>query len=115
MKQSREYSWSLRHTPKGPLVPYMDGFTRLLSTQGYTQASVHLYTRLVADFSGWLKQKNVTKEEIAIEHTECYLRHRACQRRPRKGDLAALRRLLDLLRVMWWRRTLATPRRCNSY
>ena len=97
MKQSREYSWSLRHTPKGPLVPYVDAFTGLLSTQGYAQTSVHLYTRLVADFSGWLKQKNVTKEEITLEHTERYLRYRACHRRPRTGEVAALRRLLHLL------------------
>lgn len=97
MTQSREYSWSLRHTPKGPLVPYIDAFVGLLSTQGYIPASVHLYTRLVADFSGWLKQKNITKEQITLEHTERYLRYRASHRRPRTGDGAALRRLVHLL------------------
>src|SRR5207244_7958751 len=75
----------------------MDSFTGLLMTQGYAQTSIHLYTRLVADFSGWLKRKNVTKEEITLEHTERYLRYRACHRRPRTGDVAALRRLLHLL------------------
>ena len=97
MRQSREYLWSLRHTPKGPLVPYIDAFMGLLSTEGYTPASVHLYTRLVADFSGWLKRKNIPKEQITLEHTERYLRYRASRQRPRRGDGAALRRLVHLL------------------
>jgi len=32
-----------------------------------------LYTRLVADFSGWLSEKNITTEQITLEHTERYL------------------------------------------
>ncbi len=84
MTQSREYFRSLRQTPKGPLVPYIDTFMGLLSTEGYTPASVHLYTRLVADFSGWLKQKDITKEQITLEHTDRYLRYRASHRRRRK-------------------------------
>jgi len=118
MTQSREYSWSLRHTPKGPLVPYIDAFVGLLSTQGYTPTSVHLYTRLVADFSGWLKQKNITKEQITLEHTERYLRYRASHRRPRTGDGAAFDGwcICFTKKVsLRWRWRLALPRRCNAY
>ena len=98
MTQSHEYSWSLRRTPNGPLVPYIDAFVGLLRTQGYAPTSAHLYTRLVADFSGWLSEKNITTEQITLEHTERYLRYRASRQRPTRGDGAALRRLVHLLR-----------------
>jgi integrase/recombinase XerD len=97
MEHSRKYSWSLRRTPDGPLAPYVDGFVGRLSSLGYAATSAHLYTRLAADFSRWLKQKNVAKEEITPEHALRYLKYRARNQRPRTGDAAALTRLLDLL------------------
>jgi site-specific recombinase XerD len=75
----------------------VDGFVGRLSGLGYAETSAHLYTRLAADFSRWLKQKNVAKEEITPEHALRYLRYRARNQRPRTGDAAALTRLLDLL------------------
>ena len=57
MGKPHEYSTSLRRRPEGPLTPYIDAFLRLLSTQGYSRASILLYTRLVADFSRWLKNR----------------------------------------------------------
>jgi len=97
MEHSRKYLWSLRRTPDGPLAPYVDGFERRLRALGYAETSAHLYTRLAADFSRWLKQKNIAKEEITSEHALRYLRYRARNQRPRTGDAAALTRLLDLL------------------
>jgi hypothetical protein len=64
MECSRKYSWSLRHKPVGPLAPYIGGFIGRLSVLGYAETSAHQCTRLAADFSGWLKQKKVAKEEI---------------------------------------------------
>lgn len=98
MEQSSKYSWSLSHIPDGPLVAYIDSFTALLNEQGYSQSSAHLQTRLVADFSQWLKRNNVAVHEITLEHTKRYLRCRARHLRPRRDDTAALIRLLNLLR-----------------
>ena len=84
MEYSPKYSWSLQRTPDGPLAPYIDGFKERLCALGYAETSAHLYTRLAADFSGWLKQKNVAQEEITPEHTLRYLRYRARNRRPRR-------------------------------
>ena len=81
MEHSRKYSWSLRRAPDGPLAPYVDGFEGRLSALGYAETSAHLYTRLAADFSRWLKQKNVAKEEITSEHALRYLRYRARNQR----------------------------------
>src|SRR4030088_3613578 len=68
MECLRKYSWSLRREPVGPRAPYIAGFMGRLSVLGYAETSVHQYTRLAADFSGWLKQKKVVKGEIGPEH-----------------------------------------------
>src|SRR5260370_7316027 len=97
MEHSVKYSWSLRRTPDGPLAPYVDDFVGRLRALGYAETSAHLYTRLAADFSSWLKQKNVAKEEITPEHTLRYLSYRARNQRPRTAAAAPLPRLLHLL------------------
>ena len=79
MECLRKYSWSLRREPVGPLTPYIAGFMGRLSVLGYAETSVHQYTRLAADFSGWLKQKKVAREEIRPEHTQRYLKYRASE------------------------------------
>jgi integrase/recombinase XerD len=83
---------------EGPLVPYIAALAEQMRLQGYSKISVGNATRIVADFSGWLKQKNIAKEDISPEHTERYLRHCAHHRSLRSGDAATLRRLLNLLR-----------------
>jgi integrase/recombinase XerD len=98
MEESREYSRSLRRKPEGPLTSYLDDFSRLLSTQGYARTSISPRTRLVADFSRWLKKKNVTGEEITPDHADRYLGTRAGYLRPAGGDASTLKRLLELLR-----------------
>src|ERR1700746_2389701 len=95
MGEPHEYSTSLRCRPEGPLTPYIDAFSRLLSTQGYSRASILLYTRLVADFSRWLKNKNVSGEQITADHAGRYLRTRA---RTARGGASPLKQLLNLLR-----------------
>ena len=70
MEHSRKYSWSLRRTPDGPLAPYVDGFEGRLSALGYAETSAHLYTRLAADFSRWLKQKTVAKDILDRSSTQ---------------------------------------------
>lgn len=97
MEQSSKYSWSLSQIPDGPLVAYIDSFTALLNEQGYSQSSAHIQTRLVADFSQWLKRNKVAVHEITPEHSKRYLRCRTRHLRPRLGDAAALRRFLSLL------------------
>jgi integrase/recombinase XerD len=97
MRESCEFS-SSGWGAEGPLVPYVDVFTEHLKLQGYAKSSIGEVRRLVADFSEWLKQKKIAKEDISLEHTECYLRYRALHRRPKRSDVATLRRLLNQLR-----------------
>jgi hypothetical protein len=51
---------------EGPLVPYIAALAEQMRLQGYSKISVGNATRIVADFSGWLKQKNIAKEDISI-------------------------------------------------
>jgi integrase/recombinase XerD len=98
MTESYEISCSGRRGVEGPLLPYIAVFAERLRSQGYSKRSVGEASGLVADFSEWLKQKKIAKEDISLKRTELYLRYRALHRRPRKSDVATMRRLLNLLR-----------------
>ena len=41
----------------GPLGPYIDEFTTLLSGLGYAHSTIQKQLRLVADLSGWLEAR----------------------------------------------------------
>jgi site-specific recombinase XerD len=83
---------------EGPLAPYISSFTKSLDDQGFSLESSHVQTRLVADFSRWLKQTHAVLPTIAAEHIPRYLRYRARHRRHRSSDTCVLQRLLDFLR-----------------
>lgn len=82
---------------EGPLGKYIDCYAAELRAEGYAQQSAELQIRLVADFSQWLAKRRISTAQITAEHFQPYLRSRARYRRPRRGDLAALKRLLNLL------------------
>jgi len=98
MTGSYESLCSERRGAEGPLVPHVAVFAEQLRLQGYSKRSIGEANGLVADFSEWLKQRKIAKEEISLKRTELYLRYRALHRRPRKSDVATMRRLLKLLR-----------------
>lgn len=85
----------------GPLGPYLAAYAGQLHAQQYAQRSARERIQLVADFSRWLDQHRISVRELTPQHTTQYLRDRIQQgRRPRRGDAAALDRVLDLLRQM---------------
>ena len=98
MEPSSSRSWSLKCVLEGPLAPYISSFTKSLDDQGFAPESSHVQTRLVADFSRWLKQTHAVLPAITDEHIPLYLRYRARHRRRRSSDTCILKRLLDFLR-----------------
>lgn len=88
----------LSRTPEGPIAPYLGAFGEFLSGQGYALTSIHRQVFLAACFSRWLKRQGVEAQRISCDHPKRYLRHRARQVKPRPGDGAALRHLIDFLR-----------------
>ena len=89
---------NLSRAPEGPLVAYIEPFARSLREQGYVLDSIHQQVLLAACFSEWLKRREVALGGITSDHPQRYLRYRARQVRPGRGDAAALRHLLDFLR-----------------
>jgi site-specific recombinase XerD len=88
----------LSQAPEGPIAGYIGSFAKSLSEQGYTRRSIYRQVLLAACFSRWLKQKGVPLRRITPDHPLRYLRYRARQLRPYRGDTAALKHLLDFLR-----------------
>ena len=85
--------------PQGPIAAYLDSFSNSLAEQGYQPHYIHQQVWLAACFSQWLKQTRVKLHGITLAHAKLYLRYRYRHLRPRDGDVAALRSLVDFLRL----------------
>ena len=83
----------------GPLGPHLAAYARQLKDQRYARPVACERIRLVADFSGWLDQHGVTASGLTPQHVEQFLRDRVqLGYRHRRGEAAALARMLELLR-----------------
>jgi integrase/recombinase XerD len=83
---------TLRRTPEGPLAPYISLVSDAMRRDGFRPYTIRYETRIVADFSRWLKQRRVDVHDLTTDCIEGYLRYRGLRRRPTKCDAAALRR-----------------------
>ena len=73
-------------------------FARWGSEQGYRLCTLHRQVLLAAQFSRWLGQKRVRLRSISSQHTERYLRSRGRRVQINRGDAAALKHLIELVR-----------------
>lgn len=89
----------LLRAPDGPFAAYIDAFAETQRAQGYARNSIHRQVLLAAGFSHWLKQQGVGLHHVSSGHPSRYLRDRARKVRPCLGDAAALRHLMDFLRL----------------
>ncbi len=87
----------LSQAPEGPLADHLSVLATFLSDQGYALYTVHRQVYLAACFSRWLKQQGIESQDVTCEHTKQYLRDRAQQLKPCRGDAAALQHLIDFL------------------
>jgi len=83
---------------EGPLAAHIVSFAQSLSAQGYSLQSLKRQVRIAVCFSRWLKQNSVDVRCVGADHAVGYLRYRARHVRPCRGDLAALKHLIDFLR-----------------
>lgn len=89
----------LSQAPEGPLATWLERFADAASRQGYTRSSIGRRIRLAAGFSRWLGQEGIDLRSISSDHPAQYLRYRARHVRLHHGDAAALRHLIDFLRI----------------
>ena len=82
----------------GPLASPLEAYARRLHEDGYATHSGFVQLRLLGCFNRWLDRKGLSSEDVDAATIEQYLRGRAQSRKLRKGDSAALFRLLTMLR-----------------
>jgi site-specific recombinase XerD len=90
---------ALSRAPEGPLAEHLGSFTEWVSEQGYAARSLGQRVHLAACFSSWLGKQGIRLRRISSEHPAQYLRYRTRRVRPTRSDVAALRHLLDFLRL----------------
>jgi integrase/recombinase XerD len=88
----------LSQVPEGPLAVYLAPFADSLDRQGYTRHYIHRQVMLAACFSRWLKKTGLPSGRVTSAHATQYLTCRYRQRRPSRGDQAALGHFVDFLR-----------------
>ena len=98
MKRVFERLWVLLHEPEGPLVPYLDPFARSLNEQGFKRRLIGRQIRVAANFSQWLQAEEVVAQEVTDEHLQRFCEGSAKKQSLKRGEFAALRRLMELLR-----------------
>ena len=88
----------LSRAPEGPIAAYIGPFATSLRERGYAPQSIHRQVLIAACFSAWLKNQQLALRGISSDLATRYLRYRARQVRPSRGDAAALKHLLEFLR-----------------
>jgi site-specific recombinase XerD len=83
---------------QGPLSKYLDAYSVTQAEQGYESLSIRQHLLVIADFSGWLEGKEIAVRKIGDDDVDRFLRLRQRQKRVRRGDPTALKRMLAMLR-----------------
>src|ERR1035438_4799693 len=82
----------------GPLVSPLEAYAQRLHENGYAAHSGFVQLRLLGCFNHWLDRRGLDSGDVGPSTIERYLRGRAQSGKLRKGDSAALFRLLAILR-----------------
>jgi site-specific recombinase XerD len=85
----------LKRIHNGPLEPYLNPFTSVLSKQGYTKYSIKVKIRLVAKFSRWLDHQHLGVNDLNSELFNVFIKSQKTSNPVRRGDLATLKLLLS--------------------
>jgi site-specific recombinase XerD len=92
------FSSSIERLRQGPLSEHLDAYAAGVAEQGYSHDSIRQQIVAIADFSRWLKQKNMDVHALDSKVVDRFLRLRGRPRRVRRGDPKTLQRLLTMLR-----------------
>ena len=91
------FSSAIERLRQGPLSEHLDAYAAAIAAQGYGRHSIREQIVVIADFSRWLKQKQIDVQALESEVVDRFLRLRRRQQRIRRGDPKALQRLLTML------------------
>ena len=91
------FSSMIERLRQGPLSKHLDAYAAGVAEQGYAPHSIREQIVVIADFSRWLKQKQIDVQALDSEVVDRFLRLRRRQQRVRRGDPKALERMLTML------------------
>ena len=91
------FSSTIERLRQGPLSEHLDAYAAGVAEQGYGHDSIRQQIVVIADFSRWLKQKQINVQALDSGVVDRFLRLRRQQKRIRRGDPKALQRLLTML------------------
>jgi site-specific recombinase XerD len=92
------FSKTIERLRQGPLSEHLDAYAAGVAEQGYTHHSIRQQIVVIADFSRWLKRKQIDVQTLNGEVVDRFLRLRRRPQRVRRGAPKALQRLLVMLR-----------------
>jgi len=92
------FSKTIERLRQGPLSEHLDAYAAGVAEQGYAHHSIRQQIVVIADFSRWLKRKQIDVQTLNSEVVDRFLRLRRRPQRVRRGDPKALQRLLAMLR-----------------
>jgi site-specific recombinase XerD len=92
------FSKTMERLRQGPLSEHLDAYAAGVAEQGYAHHSLRQQIVVIADFSRWLKRKQIDVQTLNSEVVDRFLRLRRRPQRVRRGDPKALHRLLVMLR-----------------
>lgn len=105
MENPFHYFFSCRTDPRtievltrGPLGPYLTAYAHRLHDEGYATQSGELQLRMLGHFNRWLERQRMVAAAVTSSTLDRYVRSRRRTRKLRRGDPAALSRVLDMLR-----------------
>jgi site-specific recombinase XerD len=91
------FSSTIERLRQGPLSEHLDAYAAGVAEQGYAPHSIREQIVVIADFSRWLKQKQIDIRALDSEVVDRFLHLRRRHQRVRRGDPKALERLLSML------------------
>jgi site-specific recombinase XerD len=83
----------------GPLSAHIDAFAQQLFDEGYALWTVKYSVRLLADFTTWMQQQELTITDLSELPVHNFFQHRYQLRHPHRDDQAILKKLLAFLRT----------------
>jgi site-specific recombinase XerC len=83
---------------RGPLAPYLKAYAQRLHDEGYATQSGESQLRMLAHFNRWLERQRMLATAVTASTVDRYVRARRKGGKLRRGDAAALSRMLGMLR-----------------
>jgi len=97
MSQYSHALWKLKQDLSGPLIGQLDAFAIHIESLGFPRQYLGRQLRVVANFSRWLKDNNVTIKNIRTRHVSLFLNTHHPEKCGTTGEHATLKRLINFL------------------